>query len=475
MKEILLSVRPEETRLAVAENGRLIDFLTERADQQDLTGRIYKGVVKNVVPAVKGVFVDIGIGQNAFLRAEDCPKGKGRYPTEGSALLVQVIKDSTATKGPLVTGKISFSGRYAALLTDSVYIGVSRKIRSDEKREKLRRIASEKCPEGLGIIVRTAAASAPEEDVAQDIGRLADMWNVLQRRSRLEKKPALLFRGSDLSVRAVRDFLSEEIGAVVTDSSETAERLTRLIKEEGLWRPELVRCEKGPIFKNHRLEEQIEGLFQRKVPLPSGGSIVIDYTEALTAIDVNTGSFHRKGIPHNEAAFLANREAADEIARQIRMRGIGGIILIDFIDMEEKAQRDAVVAALRRATSEDRVKTVVLGMTALGLVEMTRKRTSHRLFQNYYESCPVCGGSGYVLSPSSVVLRIHYALEEKKISGGIPHPLVIECHPDVADILETQDEQWYLKSTMLRPVRVERRPDFRRDVFSILADPRGGI
>ena len=474
MKRLLLSVRPEETRLAVEEDGELVDYLAERAGQEDLVGRIYKGIVKNVVPAVKGCFVDLGTGQNAFLRNSDCLTENGRLPTEGSAVLVQVVKDSTPTKGPLVTGKVSLPGRYSVLLTDSAYIGVSKKIRSEEKRKALRDAARAHCPEGLGLIVRTAADSAGEEEAVQDIERLASQWAVIRRRAKVEKGPALLYRGSDLSIRAIRDFLTDDIGAVITDDEATAERLGRLMEEEHLPGAGRVRHEAPPLFRRYHVEGQIEELFQREVPLPSGGSIVIDYTEALTAIDVNSGSFHRKGISHSEAAFLVNREAAAVIARQIRMRGIGGMILIDFIDMDTKEQQEALLAALRRETAGDRVKTVVVGMTALGLVEMTRKRTAHRLFQNYYEPCAACGGTGYVLSAASVVLRIHYALEEQKARGGIPYPLVIECHPDVAKLLETAEEEWYLASTMLRPVRVEARSELRRDVFSILADPHGG-
>lgn len=471
MRKLLLSVRPDETRLAVVEDGALVDYCAELARREDLVGRVYKGVVRNAVPAVKGFFVDLGVGRNAFLRSSDWPAE--RLPTEGASVLVQVVKDSTPTKGPLVTGKVSLPGRYSVLLTDSTYIGVSKKIRSEEKREMLRRAARAHCPEGMGLIVRTAADDAPEEEAVQDIQRLAALWAVIGRRFRVEKGPALLYRGSELAIRAIRDFLTDDTDAVITDSRDTQNRLSRLMEEEHLPRPKRVRCEAGPIFRTHHVEEQIDRLFAREVPLPSGGSLVIDYTEALTAVDVNSGSFHRKGISHSEAAFLVNREAAVEIARQIRMRGIGGMILIDFIDMDTKEQKEAVLAVLRRETAKDRVKTVVVGMTALGLVEMTRKRTAHRLLQNYYETCPACGGTGYILSAASVVLRIHHALEEEKARGGMPCPLLIECHPDAADLLEAPEEMWYLKNMMLRPVRVARRPEFRREAFAILADPGG--
>lgn len=459
--KILIRERAEETQAAVVDGGRLIDFIAERTDREDLVGRIYKGVVKNVVPAVKGRFLDIGIEKNAFLRDEDLPAGA--RPTEGMTLLVQVVKDSTATKGPLVTGKVSLPGRYSVLLTDTSYIGISKKIRSEEKRERLRHAARNFCAEPLGCIVRTAADTAEESAVEEDLRRLSRCWETISRRARIEKAPALLYREQDLVLRILRDFMTEETDEIVTDDAALAERL------EGFAGDKKITLVRGRLFKEYGVAEAIDALFDREVPLASGGSIVIEETEALTAVDVNSGSFRQKGIPHGELAYLTNREAAVEIARQIRMRGIGGMIVIDFIDMDKDEQKDAVVALLRRETARDRVKTVVLGMTQLGLVEMTRKRTAHRLTQNYYDACPLCGGAGRVLSPASVVLRIHYALEEEKQRGG-GGPLLISCHPDVAALLETPEEHFFLASLMLRPIRIERHENPHREVFSILAD-----
>lgn len=469
MKQIFLSVRPDETRLAVMDGGRLVDFAAERTDRPLLVGRVYKGVVKNVVPAVKGLFVDLGTLKNGFLRNEDCLGGK--VPTEGSTVIVQVVKDSTDTKGPLVTERVSLPGRYAAILTDTSYIGISKKIRVEEVRKRLRKAAKLALPADLGIVVRTAAGDAAEEDVEQEIHRLAALWASIQNRARLEKGPALLYRNSELAVRTVRDFLTDDVESVTTDSKEAYDRLTALIEDEHLGGNDRLRLEMGPLFQNHHIESEVARLFAREVELPSGGSIVIDYTEALTAVDVNSGSFHRKGIPHEEAAYLVNREAAVEIMAQLRMRGVGGMILIDFIDMETEAHKEGILSLLRKEAARDRVKTVVLGMTALGLVEMTRKRTAHRLIQTAYDHCPLCGGTGYVLSLGTLVSRIFRALEEEKARSSMPRPLVIECHPDVAARLTEGDTPFRLKSLMLRPVRVEGRPDFKRDVFSILADP----
>lgn len=468
MKTLLLSACPEETRLAVVEEGRLTDYMTELTSREDLVGRVYKGVVKNAVPAVSGFFVDIGLAKNGFLREEDCLPGA--RPTEGASLLVQVVKDSTATKGPLLTGKISLQGKYSVLLNEKGFIGVSRKIRSEKGRNRLRQTAKEVCPEGVGLIVRTAAGDAPEQEVEQELRRLAGTWQTIGRRSRITKAPALLFRGKDLTVRACREFLDDAVDRLVTDDKDSFQRMEALLQEEAPEKKGKLSYEPGPLFQNYHVEDQVEALFEREVPLPSGGSLIFDYAEALTAVDVNSGSFRQGGIPHGEAAYLVNREAAEELLRQVRMRGIGGMILVDFIDMEKEKQKDDLLALLRKEAARDRVTTVVLGMTRLGLVEMTRKRTTHRLVQNYYEPCPVCGGTGMVPSEDTMVLRIHEALAAAKERGTLPGAVLIECHPDMARRLSSESEQFRLVTIAMRPVRIAPAEGMRRDVFSILAD-----
>ncbi len=467
MREILLSVYPKETRLAVCENGRLTDFAAEREDAASLVGRVYKGVVKNVVPTVKGRFLDIGIGQNVFLRDADALAAGKSFPTEGAACLVQVLKDGTDTKGPLVTMKISFPSRFVVLLAESDYIGVSRKIRDDAERARLRGTVKKIVPPGLGVILRTAAARATQEALEAELSRLVTLWETVQKRARIQKAPGLIWRDGHLAVRALREYLTDDTDAIVTNDEETAALLSSLLREEGRGAVSLT-IEKGNLFHAHGIEDDVALLFSREVPLPSGGSLVIEHTEALTAVDVNSGGFRRAGISHEEAAFLVNLEAAAEMARQIRLRGIGGMILIDFIDMETDAQKEAVVAALRKAAQTDPVKTVVLGMTQLGLVEMTRKRTGRRLIDQYTEPCPFCGGSGRVPSLSSVVLAIHRALAHEKGKGN--WPIGIECHPDVADILSAPEDMFLLKSIAWRPVRISPNETMRRDVFSFLRD-----
>ncbi len=468
MKTLLLSACPEEIRLAVVEEGRLTDYMTELTSREDLVGRVYKGVVKNAVPAVSGFFVDIGLAKNGFLREEDCLPGA--HPTEGASLLVQVVKDSTATKGPLLTGKISLQGKYSVLLNEKGFIGVSRKIRSEKGRQALRRMAKEILPGGVGLIVRTAAGEAPEAEVEQELRRLAAAWQAIGRRCRITKAPALLYRGKDLTVRACREFLDDTTDRLVTDDRASFQKMEALLQEEAPEKKEKLFYEPAPLFQKYHVEDQVNALFDREVPLPSGGSLVFDYAEALTAVDVNSGSFRQDGIPHGEAAYLVNREAAEELLRQVRMRGIGGMILVDFIDMEKEKQKEDLLALLRKGAARDRVTTVVLGITRLGLVEMTRKRTTHRLMQNYYEPCPVCGGTGMVPSEDTMVLRIHEALAAAKAQGTLPGAVLIECHPAIARRLEEEKEKFRLVTMAMRPVRIAAVPGMRREVFSILAD-----
>lgn len=469
MKQLLLHVRPDQTVLALLDNDILSDLFVERAGEEDIVGRVYKGIIKNVVPSLNGMFVDIGIGRNAFLRTRDTLKGASR--TEGSAVLVQVEKDSTETKGPLVTEKISFAGRYAVALFGTSYIGISKKITDENKRNFLRSHAAAICQKGTGLIVRTAAETAGEEDFKKDLASLSRMMDVVTKRAAIEKGPALLYRDGDLAVKSLRDYLTGDVERILVDDKDTWQRLSSMAEEETNISKDriLFYNERESLFKYFHVEEQIHALFERNVPLPSGGSLVIDYTEALTVIDVNSGSFRSKGIPHDQLAFLINKDAAFEIARQIRLRGIGGIIMVDFIDMEKKEEKDKLLHILRSEVRKDHVKTVVLGMTSLGLVEMTRKRTTKRLWQYYYDTCPACGGTGRILSAGAAADRILEDLENRRRSGPFKTDLEIRCQKDVKKVLENSPFKERLAKTALRDVTITEEPNFTRDTYTILS------
>ncbi len=466
MKQLLLHVTPEEMVLAVLEEGRLSDISIEKTEETDLVGRIYKGVIKNVVPSINGMFIDIGVGKNAFLRSKDI---LAKTPhTEGATVLVQVEKDSTDTKGPLVTEKISLAGKYAVALLGTGYIGVSKKIRSEEKRKELRDTASRLSPAGMGAIVRTAAENADAAAFGEDIQNLADMAGIVSRRYKVEKAPALLYRDGDLAVRCLRDYDASDIESLWIDDKETFARISQM--GEGAFPAEKIHHYTGraPLFTEFHVDKEIQALFEREVALPSGGSLVIDYTEALTAIDVNSGSF-KGNMPHGELAYLINRSAVPEIARQIRLRGIGGIIMIDFIDMEKKSQQNELVQLLKEEVRKDRVKTVVCGMTSLGLVEMTRKRTVHRLWQNYYDTCPLCKGEGRILSAEAMAGKILEDLRNRSAQGYFKNDLLIQCEKEVAKLLSQEEWSAKLKNLVHHEVTVEDSGNPHREVYMVLS------
>ncbi len=468
MKQILLHVKPEEKILAILEEGLLSDISVEKTEETNLVGRIYKGVIRNVVPSINGLFIDIGIGKNGFLRTKDILSKEAH--TEGASVLVQVEKDSTETKGPLLTEKISFAGKYAVALMNTDYIGISKKIRSEEKRATLRRTARSICPSGMGAVVRTAAETAEAEAFEKDILALAHIGEIVAKRYKVEKAPALLYRDGDLAVKALRDYMTDDVEMLWVDDKETYERLRQIAESEGLCPLEKIGLydNRIPLFHAFHVEEQIQSLFEREVPLPSGGSLVIDYTEALTAIDVNSGAF-KGNMPHTELAYLTNEEAAREIARQIRLRGIGGIIMIDFLDMDKKSQQEKLVHFLKNEVRKDRVKTVVCGMTSLGLVEMTRKRTVHRLWQQYYDTCPICHGTGRILSQEAMAGKIVEDLRNRAGQGFFKTDLLIQCQADVAKLLNQDEWKTRLEDLVHHDVTVEDSGNENREVYAILS------
>lgn len=469
MKQLLLHAGVSKMTLALLDNDILSDLAVESAGEEDIVGRVYRGVIKNVVPALNGMFIDIGIGRNAFLRTKDISSNEPH--TEGRAVLVQVEKDSTETKGPLVTEKISFAGEYAVALTDTEYVGISKKIQDESKRQSLRNYARDICPAGIGLIVRTAAENAKEEDFKKDITALVNNMMTVKRRFKLGKEPALLYRDGDLLVRSIRDYMGQDIESFIVDDKNAYDRLLQLAEgmDPGLTDKILLYKEQENMLRHFHVEEQISQLFSRVVPLSNGGSLVIDYTEALTVIDVNSGSFRGNKIPHEELAFLINKTAAYEIARQIRLRGIGGIIMIDFIDMKRKKEQYELLDILRAAVRSDRVKTVVCGMTSLGLVEITRKRTKHRIWEYYFDSCPVCHGTGHVLSAKSVADKIMEDLKNRRSKGTLKNDLEIRCNTEVAHVLKQTESELLLKTIAGRSVVVTGEPSFAREVYTLLS------
>ncbi|HKX19100.1 MAG TPA: Rne/Rng family ribonuclease, partial [bacterium] len=417
-KEIIANVEPFEVRVAVVENGVVVGVLIERGEP--LAGNVYKGRVASVLPGMEAAFVDVGLDRNAFLHLSDIRTrritafgateeiedqiGRGAAIAErvrvGQEILVQVTKEPRGSKGARATTYVALPGHYLVLTPTVPGIGVSRKIDDEHERRRLRAIADRLRPEGMGLIVRTAAEGIPEQDLADDVRFLRQLWDSVAVRARDARAPALLYQDLGLIRRVVRDLFTGEVERFVLDAPDEFWRVRELVAAFG---PELagrVRLHEGPapVFEAHNIEREIERALHRKVWLKSGGYVVFDRTEAATVIDVNTGKYVGK-TDLATTILKTNIEAAREIARQIRLRDIGGIILIDFIDMESLQHRRAVLDALGEAVRADRTKIHIIDLTGLGLVEMTRKRVYQDLEELMRIPCPYCEGRGRVLSP----------------------------------------------------------------------------
>ncbi|MCX7780827.1 MAG: Rne/Rng family ribonuclease [Negativicutes bacterium] len=475
-KVIIASIAPEETRMAMLEDGELMEASVERTDAGHIVGNIYKGKIKNVLPGMQAAFIDIGRDKNAFLYVGDIfPRFASHSAqaddvlTIGQDILVQIAKDAGGTKGPRATTHLTLPGRYVVLMPTVDFIGISRRIADDAERERLKVIAEKVRPAGMGIIVRTVAEGKSAEDLARDVHYLSNLWNALTARAKRVNAPALLYRDVDLVIRIVRDYLSHDIEQFILDNREAYGRVCDLLSYNS---PELlprVKLHQGPdaIFEHYGVEAELEKLGKRHIWLKCGGYIVIDQTEALTVIDVNTGKFVGK-TNLADTVFRANLEAAAEIARQLRLRDIGGIIIIDFIDMDSEEHQQAVLAALEEKLKKDRTKTNVLGLTGLGLVEMTRKKTRQNLESVIYSVCPWCEGRGRLQSPETVVINIRRQLRKITAENGPVRPLLIQAHPRVAEVLLREGQLARMEQEFSRTLTVEPVEAMHPETFSIL-------
>lgn len=435
-KKILVNVIPEEIRMALVEEGQLLEVAVERPDNAPVLGNIYKGRVENVLPGMQAAFINIGLARNAFLYAGDIFPHKSFQRlvkednlTVGAEIMVEIVKDALGTKGPRATTHFSIPGRYIVLMPTVDYVGVSRRIASAEERSRLREISEKIRPKGMGIIVRTVAEGHSEESLIRDFQYLSNLWEALNLKAKRAKPPFLLYRDADLVIRIIRDHMKDDVEEVQIDNAEAYARMIELAKYIS---PDIVKKihlyrGKTEIFTHYGIEEEWGRLTARRVDLKCGGYIIIDRTEALTVVDVNTGRF----IGHTSLAdtvFRTNMEAAAEIARQLRLRDIGGIIVIDFIDMEKEGHRKSILTELEAHLRQDSSKSNVLGLTELGLVEMTRKKARQTVEGTLYEECPCCLGRGTVQSPDTLMISIRRQL--RKIAIKRPGAdIVVQVHP----------------------------------------------
>jgi ribonuclease E len=407
-KRMLVTEGAERTQIGVLEGSQLVEHYVTRKAGRSYVGNIYLGRVQNVLPGMEAAFVDIGKGRNAVLYAgevnydEEDLDGEAprieRALKPGQAVLVQVTKDPIGAKGARLTAQVSLAGRYLVLQPDDSTFGISRRLPENE-RTRLREILKEVRPKGLGLIVRTAAEGASADDLRADLARLQTRWETVERKAKKASAPAVIYSEPELVVRVIRDIFSPDFVELVVDGDDLYERVREYLAEVAPDQLPKLRHHEGrlPLFEHYRVVEQIHKALERKVWLPSGGSIVIDRTEAMTVVDVNTGKF--VGKSNLEETVVANNlEAADELVRQLRLRDIGGIIIIDFIDMLFERNQQAVVERLRAALARDKTKSQVMEVSSLGLVQMTRKRVSGGLLESFSETCPTCEGRGVVIT-----------------------------------------------------------------------------
>lgn len=474
-KEMLVNVlQPEESRIAVVEDGVLEELYVERSSLESYVGNIYKGRVVNIEPSIQAAFVDFGVGRNGFLHVSDVENqyfkhlggkdgnGRGagreqrgrRRPNErnerskppiqeifkrGSEVLVQVIKEAVGTKGPTLSTYISIPGRYLVLMPGLQRVGISRKIADDDLRKKLRTIMNElEPPEGLGFIIRTAGIDRTKKDLQRDLNYLLRLWKTIVRRIKKMAAPVDIYQENDMIIRTIRDIYTSEIDAVWIDEEEAYQRAREFVKAVLPRHVNRIKHFEGkePIFHKYDIEDEIARIQQRQVPLEGGGSIVIDQTEALVAIDVNSGNF-RADNNAEETAFQVNKNAAVEICRQLRLRDLGGVIVNDFIDMRDERHRRAVEKTLRDAIRRDRARIKVLRISPFGLIEMTRQRIRPSLKRSVYEDCPCCKGIGLVKTAESMAIEV-IRLLLNTINREDVSRIVVEIHEQVADYLNNR-------------------------------------
>ena len=419
------------------EEGRLAEMYLERPQRRSLVGNVYKGRVENVLPGMDAAFVDIGLERNGFLAVGEvlAPEAKGGRSRKigdlvkaGKELLVQVTRDPMGSKGPRLTMDVGIPGRYVVYLPSGKGAGVSRRL-SDEERERLRGVCREVQPETGGVIVRTAAEGAGQEALGRDLRFLQRVWAGAELRGRDLSAPSLVYAESELAIRSVRDLLGPDHSVVIVDDEKLHRRLVSYLRAVAPEFKDLVEYHTGPtpLFERFGLEPEMEKALARRVGLPSGGSIVIDHTEAMTVIDVNTGRYVGKK-QLEDTTLKTNLEACKEIVRQLRLRDVGGIIVIDFIDMTARANREVVLAALEAEFTLDRTKTYVVAISPLGLVEMTRQNVTQGLREIVTSTCPICRGQGRVLSDESALIVVERALAGLMRASELP-VVRVEVHP----------------------------------------------
>jgi ribonuclease G len=504
-REILISATPQESWVALLEDGRLVELMLDRPDQGRMVGDIVFGRVEAVLPGIQAAFVDIGSDKAGFLHVSDLVEeeddededdnvngGRNGNGTRGRAsrklppiqdqlqkgdtIVVQVTKEPMGTKGPRLTAQVSLPGRFLVYMPFSSHVGVSRKIDQKEERVRLRSLAREIVPEDAGgVIIRTVGEELTQEKFRAEFERLHGAWKKMKRKADRASAPAVIHREARLISGVIRDLFSDKFDALIVDNPDVYSEIVQYVKGVD---PELrdrvkLDRESVPLFDRFGIEEEIAQAFQRRVDLPSGGYVIVEPTEALVSIDVNTGRFTGKGRKDPEETILkTNMDAAREVARQLRLRDVGGIVVVDFIDMESQENRDKVLQELRTHLGRDRARTRAYAVSELGLVEMTRQRVRPSLFQTLTRPCEHCAGAGRVFTPPTVVRRVERSLKRAAASGD-ERSILVRVHPEVAlhVVEEEPDFLARLQKGSDLELDIQDDPLLREDEFRLLSGP----
>ena len=496
---LIINVEKLERRVALLEDGILEEYSVEREGDQNIVGGIFKGRVKNIEPGLKAMFVDIGLDKNAFLHFWDAipaaldtgleeiqREGKKKtvkkitskdipdiYPV-GSEIVIQVSKGPIGTKGPRVTTNISLAGRYLVLMPFTEQFGISRKIEDPKERARLRKIVQKlSVPEGMGVIMRTVAQGTRARHFVRDLAMLLEQWDEIEARREANPAPACIFQEPGLIERAARDFLTDEVNQVICDDAQTTEAIREIagkISRRAKRRIHHLPTSTQPIFERINSQKQIDEAFSRQVWLPCGGYVVIDETEALISVDVNTG--RNRGAKDVDKMILeTNIEAAREVARQLRLRNIGGLVVIDFIDMRHRKDQQAVYKAIKDRLKKDKAKTQVLQISPIGLMEMTRQRLNESLRDSMYEPCPYCQGRGRVKTPMTMSVeiqrRLNTVIQKHRETVG---DIIIVVNSDVLNRFKSEDSKLLMELERSHSGRLIFRsdPSLNRERFAII-------
>lgn len=505
-KEIYINVSMGESRIAIVEDDSLVEVYVEKQDHHRMVGNIYKGKVENVLPGMQAAFVDIGFDTNAFLPFSEIEnsaylldgdddsgwndnkngssrkKGKGDYTTSvdlktGQEIFIQVIKEAFAGKGPRVTTEIAIPGRLLVLVPNANYIGISKKIWDKYERRRLKKIVSSIKDKGFGVIVRTVAEGKSEEIIQNDYKILIDNWHKLEKKSSKTEAPCLVYEDLETASSIIRDLFTPDINKIVIDSKKLYRKLQHYLEEVS---PNMTnRLEyyklKQPLFESMGIEAELDKLLRPTVWLKSGAYLVIEKTEAMVVVDVNSGRFVGKKN-HEDNSLKINLEATREIARQLRLRDLSGLVVIDFIDMREEENRRKVYYELRKELRKDRAKVAVSPISDFGLLEMTRQRIRLSLLDSMSEVCPTCHGAGRIMSRETLITRIDHWLRRYK-SKHRRLRLQLEVHPEIADFL-LENKKKTLRGLMWQNfvhISIEPSPDVNRDEFRFRSVPDGKI